>query len=109
VIVNMADRIALSPIWNFRMRAVGAIVLAFWAALFFNGPASAEKRVALVIGNSAYQNVNSLTNPTNDSGAISETLKNAGFDVVDLRRDLKVAEMRAGHLETSLTRFAMPM
>jgi uncharacterized caspase-like protein len=46
------------------------------------------------MGNSAYQSVNRLTNPANDSGAMSETLKNAGFDVVEFRRDLKVNEMR---------------
>jgi uncharacterized caspase-like protein len=33
-------------------------------------------------------------NPTNDSGAMSETLKSAGFDVVELKRDLNVSEMR---------------
>ncbi|MDR3485761.1 MAG: caspase family protein [Bradyrhizobium sp.] len=76
------------------MRAIRAIVLAFWATLLFNGPALAEKRVALVMGNSAYQNVNRLSNPGNDSSAMSETLKNAGFDVVELKRDLNVSEMR---------------
>jgi len=59
----MSDRLLLLPIWDFRMRAVAAIALAFWAALLFNGPAFAEKRVALVMGNSAYQNVNRLANP----------------------------------------------
>ncbi|MBN8980576.1 MAG: caspase family protein, partial [Rhizobiales bacterium] len=57
-------------------------------------PAAAEKRVALVIGNSAYQNVTPLTNPANDANAITATLKGAGFDVVDSRRDLKAAEMK---------------
>jgi len=56
--------------------------------------ASAEKRVALVIGNSAYQNVTPLTNPANDANAITATLKGAGFDVVDSRRDLKASEMK---------------
>jgi uncharacterized caspase-like protein len=79
---------------DFAMRAGTAIVLAFWAALFFNGPAFAEKRVALVMGNSAYQNVIRLANPGNDSAAISATFKSAGFDVVELKRDLNVSEMR---------------
>ena len=57
-------------------------------------PASAEKRVALVIGNSAYQNVTPLVNPANDATAITATLKSAGFDVVDSRRDLKANEMK---------------
>jgi uncharacterized caspase-like protein len=76
------------------MRAARAIVLVFWAGLFFSGPAFAEKRVALVIGNSAYRNVNQLANPGNDSGAMSATLKGAGFDVVEFKRDLTVSEMR---------------
>src|SRR6202022_1304670 len=76
------------------MRAVGAIFLAVWSIWLFSQPAFAEKRVSLVMGNSAYQNVNRLANPINDSGTMSETLKSAGFDVVELRRDLKVNEMR---------------
>lgn len=70
-----------------------------WAAaaaalLFVSGPAFAEKRVALVLGNSAYQNVPPLANPVNDSTKIAATLKDAGFDVVDSRRDLPAAETR---------------
>jgi uncharacterized caspase-like protein len=42
------------------MRAVGAIILAVWSTWLFSQPAFAEKRVALVIGNSAYQNVTRL-------------------------------------------------
>src|SRR5712672_3868599 len=57
-------------------------------------PAFAEKRVALVLGNSAYQNVAKLPNPVNDGEVIAATLKNAGFDVVDSRRDLPAIEMR---------------
>ena len=57
-------------------------------------PAAAEKRVALVIGNSAYQNVTPLSNPANDATAMTTTLKAAGFDVVDSRRDLKANEMK---------------
>jgi hypothetical protein len=57
-------------------------------------PALAEKRVALVIGNSAYQNVAPLANPVNDGTVMASTLKDAGFDVVDFRRDLPAAETR---------------
>ena len=76
------------------MRAVAAVVIANLFAWFFSQPAFADKRVALVMGNSAYQKVNPLANPVNDSGAISATFKSAGFDVVELKRDLKVSEMR---------------
>jgi uncharacterized caspase-like protein len=56
--------------------------------------AMAGKRVALVLGISNYQNVPQLTNPDNDAGAMSEVFKKAGFDVVELKRDLGVSDMR---------------
>jgi uncharacterized caspase-like protein len=68
--------------------------LAAAAFLLASGPAFAEKRVALVLGNSNYQNVAPLPNPVNDSSKIAATLKDAGFDVVDSRRDLAAAETR---------------
>ena len=69
-------------------------VLAAAALLAVCQPAFAEKRVALVLGNSAYRNVPQLANPVNDSAKIAATLKEAGFDVVDSRRDLPAAETR---------------
>jgi uncharacterized caspase-like protein len=68
--------------------------LAAAAFVLASGPAFAEKRVALVLGNSNYQNVAPLPNPVNDSSKIAATLKDAGFDVVDSRRDLAAAETR---------------
>jgi hypothetical protein len=76
------------------MRAVWVTLLAICSVWLFSEPALAEKRVALVIGNSSYRNVSRLANPANDSAAIAATFKSAGFDVVELKRDLTVAEMR---------------
>src|SRR5215472_5909676 len=42
----------------------------------------AEQRVALVIGNSNYQNVARLENPDHDAQAVAELLNSAGFDVI---------------------------
>jgi uncharacterized caspase-like protein len=56
--------------------------------------AYAEKRVALIIGNSNYEKVARLPNPANDAALIAETFKSAGFGSVELRRDLKAVEMR---------------
>lgn len=56
--------------------------------------AFAEKRVALVIGNSAYQKVAPLSNPANDAAVVTAMLKQAGFDSVDSKMDLKGPEMR---------------
>jgi uncharacterized caspase-like protein len=77
----------------------GSLKLCRWALaaaafLLVSEPAFAEKRVALVLGNSAYRNVAPLANPVNDSAKIASTLKEAGFDVVDSRRDLSAADTR---------------
>lgn len=56
--------------------------------------AFADKRIALVIGNSAYKNVARLTNPANDANLVGTMFKNAGFDLVDTKLDLGVAEIR---------------
>jgi uncharacterized caspase-like protein len=56
--------------------------------------AQADKRVALVLGISNYRNVPRLANPDSDAAAISDIFKQVGFDVVELRRDLAVSEMR---------------
>jgi uncharacterized caspase-like protein len=81
------------------MMMSGSLKLCRWALaaasfLLVSGPAFAEKRVALVLGNSAYRNVAPLANPVNDATRIASTLKDAGFDVVDSRRDLPAAETR---------------
>lgn len=44
--------------------------------------AHAEKRVALVVGNSAYQAVGRLDNPTNDASLMADTLSDLGFKLV---------------------------
>ncbi|MGI9415651.1 MAG: caspase family protein [Hyphomicrobiales bacterium] len=42
----------------------------------------AEKRVALVVGNSEYSLISPLQNPRNDAELMAQTLKGLGFDVV---------------------------
>lgn len=44
-------------------------------------PANAEKRVALVVGNSVYRNIPRLSNPANDATLIAETLRTLGFEL----------------------------
>ena len=56
--------------------------------------ARADQRVALVIGNSAYQNVPKLPNPVNDARAVTALFKRAGFDVVESRADLGIGNMK---------------
>ena len=78
-------------IWHWWARPL--IIAAALLVLAASG-ASAEKRVALVIGNSAYKNVVALTNPTNDATAIAALLKSSGFDVVEAKNNLDNAGMR---------------
>lgn len=75
------------------MRIHHIILTFFFSALIATG-ASAEKRVALVIGNSAYQNAPRLGNPSNDATMMAATLKKSGFDSVVLRPDVTKDTMR---------------
>ncbi|QOZ27059.1 caspase family protein [Bradyrhizobium sp. CCBAU 51753] len=64
------------------------------AILLGGGPALAESRLALVIGQSAYKSVPALPNPANDAKAMSQLLTDAGFAVTSAS-DLSQDEMRA--------------
>jgi hypothetical protein len=46
------------------------------------GPALADKRVALVIGNSAYQHASGLETPASDARLMADALRAAGFTLV---------------------------
>jgi uncharacterized caspase-like protein len=57
---------------------------------------SAQERVALVIGNSAYQHISPLPNPRNDAEDVSQKLKGLGFTLFggeDLDRTTLVGEL----------------
>ena len=81
---------------DFRARIVRSIWLLLpllAAAVMFASAASAttgaQRRVALVIGNSAYQFAPHLPNPTNDAEAMAASLQKLGFEVtkgIDLDR-----------------------
>src|SRR5215813_9821044 len=69
------------------MLAFALVMLAF-----FCGPANAQKRVALLVGNNSYEHVPRLVNAVNDARTLGNTLKGLGFTVVvaenQSRRDL---------------------
>ncbi|CAN7706580.1 caspase domain-containing protein [Ensifer adhaerens] len=67
-----------------------AIVLSL---IFLSPYAWAEKRVALVIGNSAYQHAPQLINPQNDASDMASKLTGLGFVVVT-GRDLDLTGLR---------------
>jgi uncharacterized caspase-like protein/uncharacterized protein YraI len=66
---------------------LGRVLLAVSILLLCAVAANADRRVALVVGNSAYQNAAALPNPRNDSEAMAAKLTEIGFEVI-LREDL---------------------
>jgi len=67
------------------MRAACFAAIITWSVLavpFGLTPAAAEKRVALVIGNSKYAHVTQLQNPANDARLIADTLRDLGFSLI---------------------------
>ena len=70
--IKMPAIFAITRLWSI-------VVLCFCFAI---APASAETRVALVVGNSTYQNVPPLNNPANDARLIADTLRSLGFQLV---------------------------
>jgi uncharacterized caspase-like protein len=106
---------------------LGALILT--AITLMLTPASAEKRVALVVGNTHYEHSPALTNPANDAEDVARVLKSLGFEVLlglDLDKrafDLKVRDFAlalsqadtalffyAGHgLQVSLQNYLVPV
>jgi len=66
---------ATSPIFPWFLQIIVGLVVV-------SSPAFAEKRIALVVGNSNYQNVARLNNPTNDARLMADTLRGLGFALV---------------------------
>jgi hypothetical protein len=63
------------------------------AVLLGTQSASAESRLALVIGQSAYRSVPALPNPANDASAVTQLLTDSGFEV-STAADLSQGQMR---------------
>jgi Caspase domain len=63
--------------WTGRWVAAFALVVIGSARLIES--ASAEQRIALVVGNAAYVNVTPLTNSANDARLMAETLRGGGI------------------------------
>ncbi len=72
------------------------------AAAFFSLPAFADKRVALVIGNSSYKNVSPLENSNNDAVLIANTLKDLGFQLINHGAQL---DLRKGDIDKVVQEF----
>jgi Caspase domain len=78
------------------VRFLSVLILTFWA-----GAALAEKRVALIVGNSQYTRITpKLVNPVNDSHDLAQALAGIGFDVI-LRTDVGKGEFGQALIEFS--------
>ncbi len=65
------------------MRGAAILLVVYLTCIFGTAlPASASKRVALVIGNADYKHTAPLKNPKNDADAVSEVLKHLDFEVL---------------------------
>jgi formylglycine-generating enzyme required for sulfatase activity len=80
------------------MRRALSLLMAFSALFAFGGEAVQAKRVALVVGINAYDNLKSdqqLRKAVNDSRAIATTLKEVGFQVIAAEDATRPAFLRA--------------
>jgi uncharacterized caspase-like protein len=64
------------------MSLVRCLLVMAFAFLLIAEPAAAQRRVALVIGNSAYVQSTPLPNPANDARDMAAALKQVGFEVI---------------------------
>ena len=79
-------------------RALALVVLTLLMVAPFSETSQADVRVALVIGNGAYENAPKLPNPPNDAADVAAALKRSGFETIlatDLdKRGMEDAEVR---------------
>lgn len=74
--------------WLSRFLAITSVAAALVALA---GPAQAEKRVALVVGNNDYRNVPKLQKAVNDARTMGDTLKQLGFTVMVAENQTRAA------------------
>jgi uncharacterized caspase-like protein len=105
-------RLAVGP-WGQRLIAAAAIS-AIANIFCFAVPASAQTKVALVIGNGAYQNVPALANPPHDATDIAKAFQGLGYSVRlvtdasydDMRRAVRDFTAKAADAEIAVVFFA---
>ena len=86
--------------WTRNRGALAAVIALL--SLLSAGPAAAEKRIALVVGNSAYQNITRLDNPRNDATLMADTLSSLGFTLIGGRAKL---DLDKAALDTDVQNF----
>ena len=84
--------------------AAAYFIAAFAAALVLVQPAAAQKRVALIVGNSAYTHAGALANPANDAADMAAALKEVGIEVIlGLDLDKRAFDMKVRDFARALT------
>src|SRR5215467_14072629 len=78
-------------------RTLAALAITAFSAV--SASEAAERRVALVIGNAAYANIQVLRNPINDATEVDKALKAIGFQVLLLHNG------RKDDIDTAIQRF----
>jgi hypothetical protein len=94
------------------MQKFKKIVFITLAACFFN--AEAAERIALVIGNSKYEQLSSLENPKNDANAVAQKFKDMGYQtylILDgtdkaIKRELKLFSGQSEKAKVSVIYYA---
>jgi uncharacterized caspase-like protein len=76
------------------VRHSACILCALIIASLSTHAAMASRRVALVIGNAKYEHADTLTNTINDANAMAALFTKAGFDVVDVQRNVGVVDFK---------------
>ena len=97
-----------------RVRLIAGLLLLATAFVLPEGAAQAAGRVALVIGNGAYQKVPALPNPTRDASDVAESLARLGFSVTratnvngaELRKALSVFGRAASGADMAVIYYA---
>src|ERR1043166_2664314 len=77
-----------------RLVPAAAFILGLLVSLVWADRAFADKRVALVIGNSAYQHVPALTSPARDAKAMAAMFEKGGFAVITTSYDADNVQFR---------------
>lgn len=67
---------------DYKFASMRSVVLAVCLIVVSVATAGAEKRIALVIGNSSYTQISALANPRNDARLMAKALRDVGFEVV---------------------------
>lgn len=83
-------------------KAAFIVSFLFGLSVFMTSPVQA-KRIALVIGNDEYANVDKLQKAVNDAKAVSKTIRDIGFEVIEsLNANRRSFDQQLNNLNTKL-------